>query len=130
MKLRQKNHHQTKKLKKTDFDRIFTSAQFVIRKPPFLLLGVKNLCHRPRLGLVVAKRYTPKAVDRNLVKRLCREQFHNAQKQLISADFVLLYKGVSGVCSKRELNKKISKIFHQLTQSHHANSGKGGYIPH
>ena len=42
-----------------------------------------------RLGLVVAKRFLRRSVDRNLVKRLARENFRQLRARLRSNDFVL-----------------------------------------
>ena len=42
-----------------------------------------------RLGLVVAKRFLRRSVDRNLVKRLARENFRQLRPRLRSNDFVL-----------------------------------------
>lgn len=43
----------------------------------------------PRLGLVVAKKRARRAVDRNLVKRLCRERFRQQRTQLPPMDIVI-----------------------------------------
>lgn len=42
-----------------------------------------------RLGLVVAKRFLRRSVDRNLIKRLAREKFRLLRGRLGSSDFVL-----------------------------------------
>jgi len=43
----------------------------------------------PRLGLTIAKRLMPRAVDRNRVKRLIRESFRQHQSRLPSRDYVV-----------------------------------------
>ena len=43
----------------------------------------------PRLGMVIAKRYLPLAVQRNRLKRLLREGFRQAQSQLPPLDIVV-----------------------------------------
>jgi ribonuclease P protein component len=42
-----------------------------------------------RLGLIVPKRYLPRAVDRNRVKRLLREWFRHRQESLQGRDIVV-----------------------------------------
>lgn len=42
-----------------------------------------------RLGLVVAKRFLRRSVDRNLVRRLVREQFRLLRARLRSCDLVM-----------------------------------------
>jgi ribonuclease P protein component len=48
-----------------------------------------NECSRARLGLVVPKRYVPRAVDRNRVKRLIREWFRHNQGLVTGRDLLV-----------------------------------------
>jgi ribonuclease P protein component len=43
-----------------------------------------------RLGVIIAKRHVKKAVLRNRIRRLIRENFRHQQSQLIGLDFVVL----------------------------------------
>jgi len=43
----------------------------------------------PRLGLVIAKRFLPLAVQRNRVKRLIREGFRSASSELPAVDIIV-----------------------------------------
>ena len=43
----------------------------------------------PRLGLIVAKKFLRRAIDRNRVKRLMRETFRNSQHNLAPGDWVI-----------------------------------------
>jgi ribonuclease P protein component len=74
-----------------DFSSVF-SFRKLIRSPNFLLH------YRPhegeqsngvRLGLVIAKRYLRRSVDRNLVKRLVREIFRTRRAELPSCDLIV-----------------------------------------
>lgn len=42
----------------------------------------------PRLGLIIAKRFAPRAVTRNTIKRVLREAFRHKQHQLAPRDYV------------------------------------------
>ena len=42
-----------------------------------------------RLGLVVAKRFLRRSVDRNLMRRVVREVFRNKHSDLPSKDFIV-----------------------------------------
>lgn len=81
------------RLTKTDeYSSVFSFRKAV--KSPHFLLHYKS---RPssdeargaRLGLVVAKRLLRRAVDRNLVRRLARENFRLLHPRLLPRDFVL-----------------------------------------
>ena len=52
-------------------------------------MGRPNGLGLARLGLVVAKKLCPRAVDRNRIRRLAREQFRLMQNELPEWDMVL-----------------------------------------
>lgn len=53
-------------------------------------IATPNTLGHARLGLAVAKKTVPDAVDRNRIKRQIRESFRNRQHELPSVDIVLL----------------------------------------
>ena len=61
----------------SDFSRVFDQATVRETSQNTLLLG--RLSENPvnRLGMIVAKKNVPRAVDRNRIKRLMREVFRN-----------------------------------------------------
>ena len=56
------------------------------------ILQCPNGLEYPRLGLVVAKKVLPRAVDRNRVKRVLREAFRLGQWELGGLDVVVRVK--------------------------------------
>ena len=56
----------------------------------FKLFLVANQLKEARLGIVVAKRYLPKSVDRNQTKREIRELFRNHEIKHYSIDLVVM----------------------------------------
>lgn len=73
-----------------DFQRVFDSPCFRISHQNLLLLACHNGYGFPRLGLVVAKKHLRLAVDRNRIKRLCRESFRKRQTDLADLDLIVL----------------------------------------
>ncbi len=67
------------------FRRVLKSRHFLLHYRP---RGAEEV-PGARLGLVVAKRFLRRSVDRNLVRRLVREQFRLLRARLRSSDFVL-----------------------------------------
>jgi ribonuclease P protein component len=66
--------------------RLARGAFFVLMKAP---PAVSASPLRARLGLVIAKRYAPKSVTRNALKRVVREAFRLCQGRLPAADYVI-----------------------------------------
>lgn len=58
------------------------------RAPLGLVCRPNGLGH-PRLGLAIARKTLPRAVDRNRVKRLVRDDFRHNQGRLPAADLVI-----------------------------------------
>lgn len=80
-------------------NRLLTSSEFsrVLNAPPnevwrhqdrlFRILSTPS--QQPRLGLAIAKRLMPRAVDRNRVRRLSRESFRAHLTELPHRDYVV-----------------------------------------
>ena len=66
-KLSQPNHYR----------RVFDSPKYKVSSGAFLLLATPGATQLSRLGIVVAKRNIRRAVGRNRIKRLVREQFRH-----------------------------------------------------
>ena len=94
MTLRFSGHHKLKKA--ADFSSVFKEASVRQSGDCILLLG--KLSHHPinRLGMVIAKKNIPRAVDRNKIKRVMREVFRNQSSFPIDTclDIVLLVRGI------------------------------------
>lgn len=59
------------------------------RSAHFVLYVRANGQPQGRLGIVVGKKFAPRAAERNLVKRMVRELFRQRQDQLVGRDVLL-----------------------------------------
>ncbi|MFA6921097.1 MAG: ribonuclease P protein component [Gallionella sp.] len=85
----------------------------VISDKYFKLFFVPNQLQKARLGIVVAKRYMPKSVDRNLAKREIRELFRVHEIKGYSLDIVVMARNtVRG--DKSECRDALSKLFNRV----------------
>jgi ribonuclease P protein component len=75
---RSHNYARTRRIVKTDdFSSVFRLRP-VQRTAHFVLYARSNDLDRARLGIVAAKRYAPRAVTRNTIKRVTRELFRQS----------------------------------------------------
>lgn len=72
-----------------DFDAAFRQRIMTVRAGSFRLIVRRNEAPEARLGLIIAKRVLPRAVDRNRVKRLLRECFRRRAAELPKVDIVV-----------------------------------------
>lgn len=70
---------------------------------------------RARLGLAVAKRHLPRAVDRNRVKRVIRESFRATRTGLAEVDVVVLARQHTITMSNRKLAGQLHAIWQDVT---------------
>ena len=80
----------------------------------FTVLSVANDVGTPRLGLAIAKRSLPRAVDRNRIKRLIRESFRQCRSELPARDIVVLVKAEAGRAQNRELTDALARHWRRL----------------
>ena len=59
------------------YRRVFDSPEYKVSSGAFLLLAAPGATQSSRLGVVVAKKAIRRAVRRNRIKRLVREQFRH-----------------------------------------------------
>tara|TARA_B100000745_G_scaffold119429_1_gene77209 strand:- start:2733 stop:3116 length:384 start_codon:yes stop_codon:yes gene_type:complete len=80
---------QRRLLSKADYKRVFDNA-IKLSTPVFTILFRRNQLEYSRLGLAIAKKQLPKAVQRNRVKRLVRESFRLHMHTIEGLDFVVM----------------------------------------
>jgi len=78
--------------KKTDFNNVYRKGAFFSEGPLSLKAAGNNL-ENTRIGFSIEKKFFKKAVERNKIKRLLREAFHQNLKSVKKGlDIVVLYK--------------------------------------
>jgi ribonuclease P protein component len=99
----------------TDFDRVFRDSR---RSADafFTVLYRPNKLRYARLGLAIAKKKVRKAVGRNRLKRIIRESFRSAQKQLIGRDIVIMAREKAASASNAELFASLGRHWQSLTR--------------
>ncbi len=116
------------RLTKTDeFSSVFGFRK-ALRSPHFLLHyrlritgeagitagGETEVITSARLGLVVAKRLLKRSVDRNLVRRLCRENFRTLRNRLPARDLILRLAVKPKPLDKKALGEEIRTLLSKL----------------
>jgi ribonuclease P protein component len=102
---------QARLLNATEYSQVLRRAQKKVVAGPLQIKARQNSLQNARLGLVVPKKGTAKAHDRNQVKRIIREQFRLARNQLPAIDMVVQ---VFGKVSKEQLTVTLKQQFGTL----------------
>lgn len=67
--------------------------------------------------MVIGKAHQPRAVDRNLIRRLIRESFRQNQETLKGLDIIVLLRSKCTTLDKKVLRGNIDKLWPQLQDS-------------
>ena len=67
-----------------------------------------------RLGLAISKKSAKKAVTRNLIKRIIRENFRVNQDKLVGWDVIFVAKFAAGQSSRQQLHAVVQSICKRL----------------
>ncbi len=96
-----------------DYKKVFAQPVKVSDKY-FTVLAIKTSLNHPRLGLAIAKKTVKRAVDRNKIKRLCRESFRLQQYTLTPLDIVVLARKEAATACSGVLRNSLEKLLLQL----------------
>ena len=97
-----------------DYKAVFDQAEVKASNKDLLILGIQNKFSNPRLGLIVAKKNAKRAVDRNRLKRIIREQFRLNQTLIGSKDIVVLARPNLVNLDNRAVKKSLTYLFKKL----------------
>jgi ribonuclease P protein component len=97
-----------------DFARVFSAADVKSGQNEVLLLARFNDRPEHRLGLAVAKKHLPGAVQRNCLKRLSREAFRTLEPTQPNLDIIVLSRPGARGASKEDLRGALAQQFSRL----------------
>jgi len=97
-------------LNASDFSAVFNNTHFKVSCRYFLVLARRNESSNSRLGLVVAKKNIPTAVQRNRIKRLIRDSFRR-QELLAGLDLVVLVRKGADKLPNDAISSAIAKLW-------------------
>ena len=106
-----------------EFDSVFKGSQYRVGSAEFLILAIENSLPTSRIGMVIGKKNSPHAVDRNRIKRRIRESFRTTFHVVPCVDIVVVSRaGVNHLTGRKltslltglwaKLGKKISATVH------------------
>jgi ribonuclease P protein component len=104
--------------------RLLTPADFsrVFKQPTrssddcFTVFARVNSQNKPRLGLAIAKKNVRRAVDRNLIKRIVRENFRQNQQTLTGIDVVVMARRGIPLSDTKRLGDSLFKHWQRIAR--------------
>jgi len=103
-------------LHSSEFKLVFDQPDYRASSREFLLLARRNQQTQPRLGLVIGKKSVRRAVGRNQIKRVMREQFRLSQQLIAGFDVVLLARRGADQLDKVQLHMQLHALLQQLNR--------------
>ena len=97
--------------RKADFERLLRVGERRNVEGYTIYLGLRQ-SSAPRLGLLVSRKHSARAVDRNRIKRSIREAFRQVQERLRPAD--VLVRPPLGVKPSRDMILQLQKLLIRL----------------
>ncbi len=82
----------------------------------FGVYAIPNLYPYGRLGLIVSRKASPRAVVRNRVKRQVREAFRRYQQKLTGLDIVVVASAKAGTAPAMVLRASLQQLWDKVEQ--------------
>lgn len=105
-------------LNASDFDAVFAKNQFKVANRQFLVLALAQQTPCSRLGMVVAKKNVPLAVQRNRIRRLIRDSFRSNREHLDQLDIVVLVRKGADKLANSDIRNSLQALWRDLENKH------------
>lgn len=97
-----------------DFKAVMDNAVFKSNLNQLLLLAIPSTTQRSRIGFVIARKKVKRALDRNRIKRVCRDHFRHHQADFPALDIVYLARQNLQTLDNAALRTLLDDGFRQL----------------
>lgn len=109
-------------LNAADFNSVFAEANVRAGTGELFVLARKvpagEQRHCPRIGFIVARKNVRKAVRRNLIKRIVREEFRRLHPDYPSLDIIFMARRGADRLSRETIHEATRYLFRKLRQRH------------
>jgi ribonuclease P protein component len=97
-----------------EFDAVFKGSNYRVSCAEFLILAIENRYPKSRIGMVIGKKNTSRAVDRNHIKRRIRETFRTVFTANCSVDVVIVSRSGVNRVKGAELTTLLTHLWRKL----------------
>ena len=108
-------------LKPDEFKSVFNQPLFKIHNSHFMAFAYDSKNEQARLGMAITKKRIPRAVARNTIKRIIREQFRHRHPQLPALDLVFILKKSNKALSNDKMRQEIDEILAKVISKQRRN---------
>lgn len=105
-------------LKPAEFKPVFNQPLFKIHQPHFMAFAYEAEKDQARLGMAITKKRIPRAVARNTIKRIIREQFRHKHPELPALDIVFILKQSTKGLTNEQMRQQIDEILAKVISKH------------
>ena len=100
-------------LRPEDYRRVFDTPAFKVSSAAFLLLAQHSDTNNSRVGIIVAKKHVRRAIRRNRIKRLIREQFR-LNRPSVNLDLVVLARSAADTMDNAQIMSELGRLWSDL----------------
>ena len=100
-------------LRPEDYRRVFDTPAFKVSSAAFLLLAQHSDTSNSRVGIIVAKKHVRRAIRRNRIKRLIREQFR-LNRPSPNLDLVVLARSAADTMDNAQITSELGRLWSDL----------------
>jgi ribonuclease P protein component len=108
---------QLRLLNSADYQSVFDTVKHKAFTKEVMLLAAENGIDTPRLGIIISRKVSKRAVDRNRIKRQIREHFRLKQHELPAMDVIALVKPPAKTADNAFLQQQLNYLWRKLNKN-------------